>query len=59
MISEVIFGLIFPLATVSPGDMVWAGFWPEFHNVSVLGGCCWVLEQMVFLGELFHVLQEI
>lgn len=59
MNSEVIFGLIFPLATVSLGDMVWAGFWPEFHNVLVLGGCCWVLEQMVFLGELFHVLQEI
>lgn len=32
MNNEVIFGLIFPLAAMSPGDMVWVGLWPEFHN---------------------------
>lgn len=32
MNNEVIFGLIFPLAAMSPGDMVWTGLWPEFHN---------------------------
>ena len=33
MKNEVIFGLIFPLAAMSPGDMVWAGLWPELYNV--------------------------
>lgn len=32
MNNEVIFGLIFSLAAMLPGGMVWIGLWPEFHN---------------------------